>query len=202
MTQSAKVGSICKFCRHLCDNTQRSQLLVCGMHPYGPAGDDECEDFEQLAPGAPSTSRMLPHQSPTPTHVVTYRLLGGGDLQNLMTRVATVQELVDADQYCFEQGTYVFAPCDRDRQVNINGQDFLLRADHLRRGIMVIPGNPDHRAAAVCNLSGDRIELPSESAHVRPVNCRCTPVPVRPWTDTPLARSRFRALIDLLRSLA
>jgi len=62
MTQSAKVGSICKFCRHLCDNTQRNQLLVCGMHPYGPAGDDECADFEKLGTGAPPTSRFLPHQ--------------------------------------------------------------------------------------------------------------------------------------------
>ena len=58
----AKVGSICKFCRHLCDNTQRNVLLVCGMHPYGPGCDDACEDFEKLGTGAPPTSRYLPFQ--------------------------------------------------------------------------------------------------------------------------------------------
>lgn len=62
MGSVAKVGAICRMCRYLVNRTDYGNLLVCGMHTYGPAEDSSCEDFEQLSPGKPRTSQFLPLQ--------------------------------------------------------------------------------------------------------------------------------------------
>jgi hypothetical protein len=42
----AATNPICLGCKHHHGHTHNDILLVCGMHPYGPAGD-ECGDWEE-----------------------------------------------------------------------------------------------------------------------------------------------------------